>query len=150
MFLETLDNLMQSHGLNKNSFSRQSGIAYTTIDGFYKKGYENAKLSTLRQIAEFFHVSLDYLISGENNLIELQDIGEHKLLDAYRKMNAVGKKAAIERISDLLYNPAYLTKEKKIPKYRKNDDTYEMVAYDVDEAPPEEWRAPNVETTADD
>ena len=39
-----------------------SDVPYTTIDGFYKKGYENAKISTIRKIAKALDVSLDYLI----------------------------------------------------------------------------------------
>ena len=146
MFLETLDNLMQTHGLNKNSFSKQSGIAYTTIDGFYKKGYENAKLSTLRQIATFFHVSLDYLISGEEKIIELEDSNEYKLLTTYRKLNTFGKNAALERITDLTYNPKYLPNESsKQYKY----PSYEIAAYDIDDTPMDEWQPPKKETTAD-
>ncbi len=144
MFLETLDTLMQTHGLNKNSFSKQSGIAYTTIDGFYKKGYENAKLSTLRQIADFFHVSLDYLISGEENLIELENSYEYKLLNTYRKLNTSGKKAALERITDLIYNPKYSLSQKQ---YKYTDR--EIAAYDIDETPVDEWQPPKTETTAE-
>lgn len=66
MFLNVLDELMKKNGLNKNTLSKKSGIPYTTIDGFYKKGCDNTKLSTLRQLAKFFNVSLDYLIEGKD------------------------------------------------------------------------------------
>ena len=36
-FLHKLDFLMEKYGLNKNSMSQNSGIPYTTIDGWYKK-----------------------------------------------------------------------------------------------------------------
>lgn len=64
-FLEKLDLLMESSGLNKNKLSILSGVPYTTIDGFYKKGYENAKISTIRKIAKALGCSLDYLIEDE-------------------------------------------------------------------------------------
>lgn len=41
-FLDKLDNLMHERGLNKNTLSKACGIPYTTIDGWYKKGYEGA------------------------------------------------------------------------------------------------------------
>ena len=46
-FLEKLDMLMAAQGLNKRKLSHLSGVPYTTIDGFYKRGYENAQLSNL-------------------------------------------------------------------------------------------------------
>lgn len=66
-FLEKLDCLMDEKSVNKADLSRISGVPYTTIDGFYKKGYENAKISTIRKIAHALETSLDYLVedSGE-------------------------------------------------------------------------------------
>lgn len=60
-FLDKLDLLMAEKGLNKREFSLQSGIPYMTIINFYKKGAENVKLSTLKKIAAYFNVSLDYI-----------------------------------------------------------------------------------------
>ncbi len=59
-FLEKLDLLLDENKLNKHSLSQQSGIPYTTIDGWYKKGYDGLKLTTLRKLAVFFHTTLDY------------------------------------------------------------------------------------------
>lgn len=60
-FIDKLDKLMEERGLNKASLARESGIPYTTIDGFYKKGTDNVKLSTLRKLSSYFNCSLDYL-----------------------------------------------------------------------------------------
>ena len=48
---EKLDKFMREHGFNKADVARLSGVPYTTIDGLYKKGDENTKLSTLRKLA---------------------------------------------------------------------------------------------------
>lgn len=56
-----LDLLMKEKNINKAELARESGIPYTTIDGFYKKGSENAKLSTLKRLCSYFECSLDYL-----------------------------------------------------------------------------------------
>lgn len=61
-FLEKLDYMMQKLSLNKSKLSQLSGVPYTTIDAFYKKGYENTKISTIRKIASALNVSLDYLV----------------------------------------------------------------------------------------
>lgn len=66
-FLQKLDHLMEERGINKNKLSKMSGVPYTTIDGFYKKGYENTKLSTVRKISEALNVSLDYLFDEDED-----------------------------------------------------------------------------------
>ncbi len=85
MFLERLDNLMKQRGINKNVLSRESGIPYTTIDGFYKKGCENTKLSTLMKLADYFGVTLDYLINGETEekVGILLTTHQQKVINAY-------------------------------------------------------------------
>ena len=45
-FLEKLDLLMSERGLNRRSLAEASGVPYTTIIGFYSKGYEGARMST--------------------------------------------------------------------------------------------------------
>lgn len=64
-FLEKLDFLMKKYGLNKRTLSINSDIPYTTIDGWYKKGYEGLKLTTLRKIADYFNTTLDYWFLDE-------------------------------------------------------------------------------------
>lgn len=67
-FLSKLDKLMLEKGINKSQLSRESGVPYTTIDGFYKKGTDNIKLSTLKKLAGYFGCSLDYL--ADDNVSE--------------------------------------------------------------------------------
>lgn len=62
-FLNKLEKLMSDNGIeNISQLSRETGIPYTTIDGFYKKGTENIKLSTLKKLANYFNCSLDFLV----------------------------------------------------------------------------------------
>ena len=76
-FLEKLNYLMEKNHVNKSTLSKACNIPYTTIDGWYKKGYEGLKLTTLRKLAEYFGTSLDYWASEEifeegNNPLDAQ------------------------------------------------------------------------------
>ena len=64
-FLAKLDKLMSDININKSQLSKESGIPYTTIDGFYKKGTDNIKLSTLKKLSSYFGCSLDYLADDD-------------------------------------------------------------------------------------
>lgn len=105
MFLEIFSNLLKSHNLNKRQFSIKSGIPYTTIDGFYKKGYENMRLSTLQKIADYFNVSLDYLMFGSKKSSNNKQTVLYETL--FNKLNDFGKQKVIDYIKDLSENPKY-------------------------------------------
>lgn len=64
---DKLDLLMKERNINKADLARKSGVPYTTIDGFYKKGSENAKLSTLKKLCTYFNCTLDYLANDTVN-----------------------------------------------------------------------------------
>lgn len=64
--LDKLDYLMSDQGLNRHKLSQISGVPYTTIDGLYKKGFENTKISTIRKLAHALGVSVDYLVGEQD------------------------------------------------------------------------------------
>lgn len=109
---DKLDLLMNERGLNRREFSQQSGIPYMTIVNFYEKGTENVKLSTLKKIAAFFNVSLDYIaddavaersspkdnisIDSDDDLISKNLTSQiaNKILTARKKKNLTQKQVA--------------------------------------------------------
>ena len=112
-FLEKLTGLLNARRLSISEFSRQSGIPYTTIDGFYKKGYQNMKLSTLKQLGDFFQVSLDYLA---DDLLDrpLMDEAEKELLEKYRQLDDFGRR----RVNSVLESE-YITALRKLQKMKE-------------------------------
>lgn len=73
---DKIDLLMKEKNINKADLARESRVPYTTIDGFYKKGAENAKLSTLKKLCSYFECSLDYL-TDDNVKEEPHTIAAH-------------------------------------------------------------------------
>ncbi|MBQ8618226.1 MAG: helix-turn-helix transcriptional regulator [Clostridia bacterium] len=64
-FIEKLDALMSEKLLNKSTLSKACGIPYTTIDGWYKKGVSDLKMSTLKKLTAYFGLSLDYWLDDD-------------------------------------------------------------------------------------
>lgn len=102
-FLTKLNILLKKNDLNKNTLSKMSGISYTTIDGWYKKGYENMRVPTLKNLSEFFNVSLDYWIdyndnsqtSIKNNNTKLNHT-EKNLIKTFRETNSQGQELIVQ------------------------------------------------------
>ncbi len=93
---EKLDRLMQEKGINRRQLSQQSEIPYMTIVNFYEKGTDNVKLSTLKKLANYFCVSLDYIADDSVEAassfahIELAD-EERSLIESFHTLNAEGR-----------------------------------------------------------
>ena len=90
---DKLNLLMKERKINKAELARESGVPYTTIDGFYKKGAENAKLSTLKKLCTYFDCSLDFLADDDiedttiiNNNKNVQEENERKDFNSNLKM----------------------------------------------------------------
>lgn len=122
-FLEKLDLLMDRYGLNKRSLSQKSGIPYTTIDAWYKKGYEGLKLTTLRKLNEYFNTTLDFWILDEVidpnygktsgfkvDYNEMEHIKKYRNLDDYGRETidiALERESArVQQLTDLQSRPA--------------------------------------------
>lgn len=104
---DKLDILMKEKKINKAELARESGIPYTTIDGFYKKGSENAKLSTLKKLCNYFNCSLDYLADDaiDNDIpshTTITPIEMEKLVNKYRDLDKSGQNA-VDAILDNEY-----------------------------------------------
>ena len=82
-FTDKLDALMAEKGINKSILSKESGIPYTTIAGFYTKGTDNVKLSTLRKLSAYLGCSIDYLADDDNNDDEPTTLAAHFDGDEY-------------------------------------------------------------------
>ena len=106
-FLEKLEVLMVSKNINKRQLSIGSGIPYSTIDNLWKKGYENIKLSTLKTIASYFGVSLDFLVRDniENPKVSEMFLTEHEkqLVRAYRSQPEM--QAAVDKLLGIHEKP---------------------------------------------
>ena len=76
-FTDKLDLLMNEKNINKAELARESGVPYTTIDGFYKKGADNVKLSTLKKLCAYFNCSLDYLTDDDISENQVTTIAAH-------------------------------------------------------------------------
>lgn len=111
-FLQKLDYLMKKNNLNKSSLSKACDIPYTTIDGWYKKGYEGLKLPTVRKLANYFGTGLDYWADDtilepnqtRNDFAIKANVPEEEinlLLETYTKLPEASRKRFISFLEDL-------------------------------------------------
>jgi len=78
--------LREKAGLTQKDLATKLGIARTTYSG-YENGAREPDLDTLKRIADFFEVSLDYLLNRDgSNEMKLNDDIKTKLNEEFAKL----------------------------------------------------------------
>ena len=97
---------MEKYHLTKSSLSKACDIPYTTIVGWYKRGYEGLKLPTLKKLSNYFEISLDYwadetLIEPIPKNIDNSSLTQKELnlIESYRRLSPKVQ-SIIEQIID--------------------------------------------------
>lgn len=105
-FLEKLDYLMKKNNLNKSTLSKGCDIPYTTIDGWYKKGYEGLKLTTLRKLSKFFKTSLDFWVNDNEEDSTLSPAQKSLIADLEKltEEELIAVKAFIKSLKEMKEN----------------------------------------------
>lgn len=105
-FLEKLDYLMKKNNLNKSTLSKGCDIPYTTIDGWYKKGYEGLKLTTLRKLSKFFKTSLDFWVNDDEEDLTLSPAQKSLIADLEKltEEELIAVKAFIKSLKEMKEN----------------------------------------------
>lgn len=67
----------------------------------WKSGKSKSYRKYLIEIAEFFNVSLDYLVYGKENQATTLNTDEQELLDNYRQLTSDDKEEASKRVQEL-------------------------------------------------
>ena len=64
-FLKNLDFLMEKNKINRTELAKHVGIAPSTINSWYNRGYENISLKTLIKLTNFLNVTIDQLVKSK-------------------------------------------------------------------------------------
>ena len=64
-FSSTLRELMCEHGISQRELARKTGVSAAMIN-YYCQGLKFPKAQTLYYIAQYFNVSMEYLLTGED------------------------------------------------------------------------------------
>ena len=81
MFQIILKKLREREGISQKKLANKLEVAQSTV-GMWESGKSNPEYETLRKIAKYFDVNIDYLVNGnqiiqtENNTIKIPVIGQ--------------------------------------------------------------------------
>ncbi len=110
-FPSILKDLRNDNGYNQTKLADFLGVTYFTI-GKWENGKAEPNLDTLNKLADFFDVSVDYLIGRENDLGIKKYSAEHnnraalsedesELLKNFRKLGPFARESIIIQVNAL-------------------------------------------------
>lgn len=89
MYYENFEKLCKDNSVNPSKVSKATGISTATLTS-WKKGVYTPKQDKLQLIADYFNVSVDYLMTGKENeftikraIIDSNLIGMSKVVKEY-------------------------------------------------------------------
>lgn len=68
---EIFEQLLQKYGVTSYKVSKETGVTQSTLSD-WKRGRSTPKTDNMKKIADFFGVSVDYLMTGNNDNKEKQ------------------------------------------------------------------------------
>ena len=85
---EIYERLLQEHGVTNYRISKETGIAQSVLSA-WKNGISTPKQDKLKKIADYFGVSISYLLTGEDDGASdsdnvLKDKHEKNIIAMYR------------------------------------------------------------------
>ena len=96
---QMLDNLMSDRGISAYKISKDTGISDRLI-GYWRNGEKLPGAENLLTIANYFNISVDYLLTGKERNSSLS-VDEQELLDNYRCLSERDKGKVSERAQTL-------------------------------------------------
>lgn len=91
------------------------------VYNFYENGKRNPDMQTLIKIADYYGVSIDYLL-GRTNVIKPENIDENDLLSKINTADSETKASVEQFLNYLLYEKERKNKEKNDNNAKKNTD----------------------------
>ncbi len=114
---ETLRELLEEHELTQKQLAFALNVAPSTLGG-YVQGTSEPDVATLKNIAAFFHVSMDYLLDYSSKSDSAP--GENELLRIYRSLSEKERFLFLEQGKLLL---KYSQKEKSSTRISINTES---------------------------
>lgn len=104
MYYEYFEKLCEKNNVKPGTVGRATGIETSTLSNWKKGGY-TPKLEKMKLIAEYFGVSIDYLVTGkEKEDAPIFNKDHVELIGMYSRLNETQKKAVFDLLRSFLEN----------------------------------------------
>jgi transcriptional regulator with XRE-family HTH domain len=103
MVADQLKKLRKGIGVSQAQFAHIFGVGVGTV-GMWESGQRAPKRETIERLADFYHVTTDYIYGRSENEAEAApqegdlSLEEYQLLEGYRRLTPARRKAILELV----------------------------------------------------
>lgn len=108
---EIFSNLLQKHGISAYKVSKETGVSQSTLSD-WKRGISTPKQDKLQKIADYFGVTIDYLMTGKENAEKKEPVLTSKdERDIAKDVNSIMEKLTSGEAGPAAYDGEQLSPE---------------------------------------
>ncbi|MBR1730509.1 MAG: helix-turn-helix transcriptional regulator [Selenomonadaceae bacterium] len=101
MLKDILKSLRNNKNLSQREFAEKLGVSQQAV-GSWEVGRTEPDIETLKQLARYFNVSIDYLLDNEEAKHQpLITENQNRLIEGYDKLNDEGQKMLLGILASL-------------------------------------------------
>lgn len=93
---------LQLQNKSRKDLSEGTGVPYTTLSSLFQRRSKNMRLDTLKLIADYLDVSLDWLLEGGDKDQKNNDVIEEEIMMLSKRLSLKNKAKVLLYINDLL------------------------------------------------
>jgi transcriptional regulator with XRE-family HTH domain len=108
-FIENILDLIEKHNITNNKMLTDLQISKNSMNDWKNRGTIPSG-DTVLKIAQYFHVTTDYLLTGENPLPQDATQLEKQLLLFFRQLTPESQESAVTMVGGLTLNSKYVKK----------------------------------------
>ena len=88
---EIFERLLQKYGVSAYKVAKETGVTQSTLSD-WKRGRSTPKTENMKKLADYFGVSIDFLMTGEEEIVEPQTLTTKDERDIAKDMEALREK----------------------------------------------------------
>ncbi len=119
-FAKQIRELRTNRKLKQDELAEIVDVKRSTV-GKWENGNNYPNVEVLNNLADYFGVTVDFLLGRDNLPASRQNAMDFKMLEVFNQLNDIGKREALKRVAELSHLPNYQNNKRDMPIAAHND-----------------------------
>lgn len=107
---ENFEQLLQKNGITSYKVSKETGVTQTALSN-WKSGRSTPTTKTLQKLADYFGVTIDYLLAGNENTTDNKELSKKDMRDISNDIESIMKKLSSKEYGPAAFDGEELSEE---------------------------------------
>lgn len=108
--MKILNNFYKKNGITSYKVSKETGVTQTALSN-WKSGRSTPTTKTLQKLADYFGVTIDYLLAGNENTTDNKELSKKDMRDISNDIESIMKKLSSKEYGPAAFDGEELSEE---------------------------------------